>query len=164
MIFLTHLAFALLLAIIYMQQAGLNLHPLGFTLAVLFASLIPDIDTGTSILGKRVKYLNHFLEHRRFFHSIIFMVMAAIGAGYIARSPDLAIATIIGISSHLFLDALTPKGLYVFWPTKLSIKGWFRTGGIFDMLIFILCIAGIFYALYYYDIKTITSLYKHMVV
>jgi inner membrane protein len=160
MIFLTHLAFALLVAVFYIKEIGINLHPVGFILAVLFASLIPDIDTATSFLGKRVKYLSHLLEHRRFFHSIIFMVMAAISAAYLGKNPELAVAALIGIASHLLLDSLTPAGLYLFWPSKLPVRGWFRTGGIFDMLLFAIFIAAIFYTLYLLDITTMSGLFQ----
>jgi inner membrane protein len=131
------------------------LHPAGFLFATLIAALLPDIDTGTSFFGKHIKPLNHFLEHRTFFHSILFMTMVAISAAYLGKNTDLAIAVFIGMTSHLFLDTLNPAGVYLFWPAKVIARGKFKMGGIAEIILFVAIVLAIFWTLYYYNITSI---------
>jgi len=59
-----------------------------------------------------------------------------------------AFGFLIGFLSHLFLDCLTLKGVILFWPiSKKRIKGFFKTGGIFETFLFFILLFVDFYLL-----------------
>jgi len=70
MLFKTHLAINLFFAMFF---AGYAEHKIVFLALVLFATLIPDIDSLNSYIGRRAKPLStiisFFSKHREFFHS-----------------------------------------------------------------------------------------------
>jgi inner membrane protein len=137
MIFLTHLSFALLLGLALLKVTNFSLPVLLFLGAVAVSSLLTDIDTATSLIGSKVKAVSFFFGHRRFFHSIVCLVIAASLIFNLTKNPDYSLAFIIGYGSHLLLDSLTRGGTALFWPAKLMVKGPFKTRGLFDMLLFI---------------------------
>ena len=158
MIFLTHAALGILLGIIYLHHGvSYTSAPLVF-LTILVGALLPDIDVGTSYLGRHLRPLNDFFQHRKFFHSLAFMTLGAIALAFLLHNPDYAVAFMLGFSSHLFLDSLTPGGLYAFWPARLSIKGKFKTGSFFDWTLLAVFVALIFYYIYAYNIDLVAQL------
>ncbi|MFP4424332.1 MAG: metal-dependent hydrolase [Candidatus Woesearchaeota archaeon] len=128
----THAITALLIALTF-----------GFTLpqalVALLASLLPDIDTAESKLGRRTKYLSWLLkfglEHRGPIHSFLFMIIcAAILQLYI---PAFVLPFILGYTSHLILDSLNYKGTRPFWPLGYRIKGFIKNGSIMEYTLLI---------------------------
>ena len=107
--------------------------------AVLFAffgSLFPDIDSATSLLGRRVPLIGRVFTHRGFFHSIIALLLFSwlileafgnfAGAGFL-----------VGYLSHIILDMTTKAGVKVH-PLPLKISGPLKTGGVVDSGLFII--------------------------
>lgn len=96
--------------------------------AIIVGSLLPDIDVGSSKLG-RYNPFAIIIPHRGVTHSLLFTVL--VGAIY----KPLA----IGILTHLILDMLNPKGVSLLWPMPLKIHlpiiGNIDSGGIIDFLI-----------------------------
>lgn len=101
------------------------------------SSVIPDIDTRQSLLGKALPLLSgpisyHFV-HRTITHSLGFQVFIGVMA-YIALPADYVAAVVCGLVSHAFADMLTLSGVCWFWPSRVrcvlpgSAKYRFETG------------------------------------
>jgi len=143
----THALVGLLIATLLVRfmnslgQVSLFSQLLVFTL-VLFGSLFPDIDSVTSILGRKTKLFAYVFDHRGFFHSLVLLLLVSI-----ILSESLfffaGMAFFLGMLSHLILDAITKEGLRPFFFTR-RIKGPFVVGGfletIFRMILFILLV------------------------
>jgi len=44
----------------------------------------------------------------------------------------------VGYVSHLFLDCWTKSGVRLFWPFRYKIKGFVRSGGVIEDVVFVL--------------------------
>ena len=95
----------------------------------LFATLLPDVDSGFSYLGKKPLFrpLNYFVKHRGFFHSLTFA--ALLGFVLAFYYPVLAFPFFLGYSFHLVADSFTVEGIRPFWPLKGEVSGSLRVGG-----------------------------------
>lgn len=139
MMFITHMSVALFAGLLKVRLIPIPINKYAFLLIVVFASLLPDIDTDSFISRKlKLKTLSHFFKHRGFFHSIIPMVFLIILAFLITQNIYYSLAVFIGFASHLFFDSFTTKGTTLFWPHKLRIRGPLKTGGVFDW-VFLVC-------------------------
>lgn len=105
--------------------------------ALVAGSILPDIDSPKSIVGRHVPVLPRILPHRTITHSLLFCAAA------FAIHPYLA----LGILIHIGLDMLNPKGVHFFWPASKLVRapyisrhlpqdGWFDhfLGGTFFLL------------------------------
>lgn len=87
----------------------------------LLAGLLPDIDTGTSWIGRRLPPLSRWIErhlgHRREIHTI-WPPLAFWAAGNFLYPPlePYADAATIGYLSHLAVDTFNPEGIAPFLP------------------------------------------------
>ncbi len=135
----THLLFGLLLGVLAVFFFDVNLW---FFAAVLLGSLVPDLDEQRSILGRRVRIFSWLFEHRGICHSIFFWALFALLFFVVLGDLDVFLGFTIGFASHLLLDSLTRQGIVLF-PTKIRLRGFLRSGGIFDYLIFYGCIVVI---------------------
>jgi len=124
MLFRTHLALAILLAIIIFPY----LHEKIIFLFILFiATLLPDLDL-------------HFF-HRKFLHSFTFCLLLTFFLTL--ASWNIALPFLIGYSLHLLADSFTPQGIKPFWPLQWKIKGKLKTGSFKETVLFyiiLLCI------------------------
>ena len=111
-----------------------------FGLGLLF-SLIPDLDTPKSLLGRLFppsKWLNTRFGHRTLTHSALFL-----GLSYIVGP-----AAFLGLASHILLDLLTPSGVQLAWPQNTSyviLGGPVKTGGRTENSIFLLLLGASFW-------------------
>ena len=130
----THIAISFLFFLIFLDYI---FSPLIFLFAAFIGTILPDIDTRFSSIGKKKKYriLQYFSEHRGFFHSFTFLFLI-LGVLFVF-SKIVAFGFAFGFSLHLFSDALTKKGISPFYPFKLRIKGFLKTGGYIEKIIFI---------------------------
>jgi len=48
----------------------------------------------------------------------------------------------VGYISHLFLDCFTVSGVKSFWPFGWKIKGFVKSGGIAEQVVFVLLLLG----------------------
>ncbi len=107
----THLATGMLAATLIGQP------PAGIAVAGVF-SLLPDLDTPESKLGRKLPFislpLNLIFGHRGMLHSLLAVIIAYIAA--IQFFPTWAIPMTIGYASHLILDSLTPSKIPWLWP------------------------------------------------
>ncbi|MDI6737936.1 MAG: metal-dependent hydrolase [Nanoarchaeota archaeon] len=145
MMFKTHLAIGALAGIslfhYYMPE-----QPFAFALVFLFASILPDIDTTKSAIGKRLwpvsSILTLFTRHRGFFHTV-WIPLAVLGIGFYLKIALLAAFT-MGYLVHLLSDAITEEGVSLFSPLiKHHTKGFIKTGGKLEYVFLILVCAGI---------------------
>jgi inner membrane protein len=119
-----------------------------FIAILLTASVIPDIDSHKSKIGKKIKpvsfLINFFLGHRGIFHSVFLPLL--ISLLILLINYELTIAFFIGYLSHLVLDSLTPGGIMLFYPfSKKRLKGFIRTGSLVENILFILLLILCFY-------------------
>ena len=142
----THLLFGLFLGILFL---GYFDNSLLFLSVVIVSSLLPDIDTLHSFVGKRLPPLSFVIYllfgHRRFFHSLICLGVVAFLISFFHST--LALGFLIGYSSHLFLDALTPEGIWPLFPFHFKIKGFIRTGSFFEHIFFVFLVFLVLFTL-----------------
>lgn len=87
-----------------------------YTIVAMFSSIIPDMD---------LKYM-----HRKLLHNLFAPVLLAISVYYLLswlgiNACHLALSLILGWLSHVLLDTITIKGVYLFYPlvdTKIALK------------------------------------------
>ncbi|MCF7798741.1 metal-dependent hydrolase, partial [Candidatus Woesearchaeota archaeon] len=136
----THLLAGLLIGFFFFSFVDTILHSFIVLFLAVVGSLLPDIDTTTSLLGRRVKIIGFLFKHRGFFHSLLFAFLITLIVVELS-SPVFGMAFGLGVFSHLLLDAITKEGLS-FWPIPLHIKGYIRVGSFIEhvlQLILLFC-------------------------
>ena len=123
----THLAIAFLLGLLVYFYFPNEM----FFGVLLLSALLPDIDMQQPFRS--------LLSHRGFLHSFIFLVIAS--AFLSLFSFQFAAAFFLGYVSHLASDALTPHGIYPFWPSSKRISGPIKVGSILEKILFFLICA-----------------------
>lgn len=79
--------------------------------------------------------------HRSFSHSL--MALAAFAAATYLTCPSLAPYVALGFATHLVLDALTYRGLRLFWPASHTLSARLcKTGGIADACCLVAALVG----------------------
>lgn len=146
MIAVTHQTFGItfgLIAIIILQLVGIHPEGIGetifFFLLVLLGSLLPDLDTTKSKLGRKLWpiafLISLFVKHRTATHSLLFVGGVIISSGFAVIILKLtwfyALAIGLGTISHIAGDWLTSRGvplLYPFRKERFKAPITFRTG------------------------------------
>ncbi|MGL5330899.1 MAG: metal-dependent hydrolase [Peptostreptococcaceae bacterium] len=116
-----HLTFSIPLSIMFSYTVQL---PPELTLlsiaATSLGSLLPDIDTPHSFLGRRIFpiswLINKVFHHRGIFHSIIFYTIIFIPLPYFfctMTGGTIIVSLYIGIISHILLDRVTTNIKYL---------------------------------------------------
>lgn len=157
----THLLFGVLCGIVASQAIPMDA---GQQIAVIAAcsigSLAPDIDSPQSMINNfmpPLRLMTLFVSHRGIFHAIwiplllitsywsndAILYLSQIAGVQGFTIPDFILPVLwaigIGWSSHIFLDALTPRGIPFFYPVGKSINLLpkiisIRTGGIVEFV------------------------------
>jgi len=139
MLFRTHIVFSLAVYFLLSYYVAMPFYVLIF---VLLATAFVDIDIKNSRFGNRWYFrpLQWFTRHRGFLHSLV----AGLGLSLILGGINLwaGFGFFIGYLSHLFLDCLTKSGVRLFWPLSFKIKGFVRSGGIAEQVVFVLLLLG----------------------
>lgn len=148
----THITFGLASGIVTLDYIAItpNELPVYFT-GLIIGSLINDIDTPKSTIGRKLPLISHLLKilfgHRNFFHSLLFYAfLFSITRAFLPFSLHMGIA--IGSASHLIGDMMTSKGIKLLFPiVKKNIKFplTFVTGGYFEKLLMFCFSAYILY-------------------
>jgi len=140
MMFKTHVAFGFLAGILtidYLSPANQIL----FISLVMLGAILPDIDHPNSKIGSKFKIIGFLFEHRGFFHSFLMIPLISVLIFYFTRSYTLIMPLGIGYGSHLISDAVTKEGIMPLHPlTKIRIRGFIRTGGALEYILFFLII------------------------
>ena len=112
-----------------------------FLILLLLGSLLPDIDSPYSKLGRKIKPISGVIKfifgHRGFFHSVIPAILIYVVFRYILDMRLIGVALLIGYILHLVIDGLTKEGVNYFYPfVKFRMSGFVKTGGMLEWLIF----------------------------
>ena len=139
MLYYTHLAFGFLLGLVGINYFNIQ-NQILFIILVLFAALLPDIDSPNSKLGSKVKIISLFFKHRGILHSLLILPVISLILLYFNYS-RFSLPVLIGYVSHLIGDSITKEGIMLFSPlSKFRIKGFIKTGGIIEHIIFIVLV------------------------
>ena len=108
-----------------------------FVFVALAATILPDIDSGFSTIGKHkvFKIFQFFTQHRGVFHS--FSMCLLISFLIALYFPIFAFPFFLGYSVHLFADSFTVEGIRFFWPFKARSAGLLKVGGVTEHALFI---------------------------
>ena len=138
MLMKTHLAIGIFAAFLLLDKVT---YGVAFFIVTLVASLLPDIDSGFSTLGKQgiFKPIQFLTRHRGFIHSFtICVIISVILSLYL---PILALPFFLGYGLHIFADSFTVDGIRPFWPLRYESKGILRVGSLVEEMLFtIFCI------------------------
>ncbi|MDP7244474.1 MAG: metal-dependent hydrolase [Flavobacteriales bacterium] len=139
MMYYTHLAFGLLVALLALDFFNIQ-NKLLFVLIVVFFSIFPDIDDTKSKIGKKNRQISRIINilfgHRGFFHSIYVPLILYYIFYYVNK--EIGAAVLVGYFSHLFMDALTRKGIKPFYPLiNKRINGFFKTNSLLEKIFFL---------------------------
>ena len=149
MLFRTHLAFSFLIGLYLIDFLTIEKQIL-FMVVLLFFSVFPDIDEGSSKVAKRLKpfsYLASIFGHRGVFHTVYFPIAISLVL-FVFDLRLISIAVLIGYLLHLILDSITKKGVAFFYPlSKIRVRGFVKVGSLVENLIFIVLIVLIVYRL-----------------
>ena len=93
-------------------------------IASAVGGILPDIDHRHSMLG-RFCFLWLICRHRGFTHSLLALGVVAVSS-LLLLPTDWCFGLVLGYSSHLLLDYLTPMGIPLTWPNpkRFSIRRW----------------------------------------
>jgi|SRR3989344_195572 len=129
----THIAIGL--------AAGLYFLPLVknkmlFIPLVLAATLLPDIDSINSNIGRKRIFMpiQLFLKHRGPLHSYTICILISLALAFFY--PVFSLPFFLGYSFHLLADSFTINGIKPFWPLKHVSNGKVTTGGLIDKALF----------------------------
>ena len=118
---LTHITFGLLTTSGTFTLVAAPLHrDLPAAGAAVLGSLLPDIDSPHSVLGRLVPGLSAALErwrHRTVTHSLLALAslsLLSLPLGWTV--PSAYAALLLGYASHLLADCATVSGVMLFWP------------------------------------------------
>jgi inner membrane protein len=139
MLFKTHIVFSLAVYFLLTYYIAMPPYVLIF---VLLATAFVDIDVESSKFGNRWYFrpLQWVTRHRGALHSLVFALLLSLILGYISLWAGFGF--FVGYISHLFLDCFTLGGVKLFWPLKFKIRGFVRSGGIVEDVIFVLLLLG----------------------
>jgi len=139
MLFRTHIVFSLA---VYFLLSYFIAMPFYVLIFVLLATAFVDIDIKNSRAGNRwyLRPLQIFTKHRGFLHSLFLAVLLSLILGSVSLWAGFGF--FVGYVSHLFLDCFTKGGVKLFWPFGWKIKGFVRSGGIVEQVVFVLLLLG----------------------
>ncbi len=112
--------------------------------ACIIGAIIPDICHTGSKIGRKLPLLSHIIRllfgHRTVTHSLLFMIALGAVLSFFSVPTGIRSGLLIGIASHLLLDAATTRGIAFLWPIKLKVRLplYTRTGGSVEHVFMIL--------------------------
>jgi membrane-bound metal-dependent hydrolase YbcI (DUF457 family) len=126
MLIKTHMAFAFLMILLFIEQVN---NKFTFVLMVLVATALPDLDSGFSSFGRHLIFrpLQFFVKHRGILHSFTFAVVASFILAIFW--PVASLGFFVGYSVHLICDSFTKTGVQPFWPFRAKSSGFILSGG-----------------------------------
>ncbi|MFC7391912.1 metal-dependent hydrolase [Scopulibacillus cellulosilyticus] len=116
-----------------------------FLAACAGGALLPDICHSGSKIGRKLPVLSRLINgvfgHRTFTHSIFFLiVVSAFFTFFLPHMNWLRDGVLIGMLSHMILDAATTNGIALFWPIKWKVRFplYTHTGGTIEHVIMVI--------------------------
>ena len=116
----THITFAGFLYLLLLAPVGMSVS-LANALLVVFASVLPDIDTPESTIGRCAPFISRRVErtfgHRTLTHSAAGMAaLGVLALPLLAFNRECYVCFLAGYASHPFLDTMTSTGVKLFYP------------------------------------------------
>jgi membrane-bound metal-dependent hydrolase YbcI (DUF457 family) len=116
----THITFAEFVYLLLLTTTGVALSGLNAAFVAL-AAVLPDVDTGSSYVGKSLPFLSSWLErrfgHRTLTHSALFLlILALVALPLDLLSSDAYFCLVVGYATHPFLDTMNVNGVRLFYP------------------------------------------------
>lgn len=118
--------------------------------ACVLGAIVPDICHSGSKIGRKLPFLSRVIRllfgHRTVTHSFFFIILLGFLLSFFSVSEGIRSGLLIGVASHLVLDAATARGIALLWPIKLKVRLPFytHTGGaaenVFMMIITLACL------------------------
>lgn len=103
-------------------------------------SILPDIDSRNSLLGKSLPFIPKLIKHRTITHSLLFIIGCYFINYYL----------MVGCCVHLILDMMTKQGCPLLYPFnkkfRFPLAGFVKTDGKFEKLLFFI---GLIYIMYF---------------
>ena len=129
----THIVIRLALGLYFLPFVS---HKLLFIPIVLASSVLPDIDSLSSQVGRKMIFrpVQVFLKHRGVLHSYTFCIFVSLI--FALLYPIFALPFFLGYSFHLLADSFSVNGIRPFWPLKFQSSGVVKTGEVVDKAIF----------------------------
>lgn len=133
----THLAVSIFFILLFFSRVE---YKLAFVAVALTATLIPDIDSKFSKLGRKklFRIVQFFLKHRGMLHSFSFLIAVTLLLALFF--PIIALGFFLGYALHLFADSFTLEGIRPFYPLKRKVNGKMNSGSRTETLLFFLVI------------------------
>ncbi|MGP4040103.1 metal-dependent hydrolase [Gracilibacillus sp. D59] len=126
--------------------------PAWFIFAGAIGGIIPDICHGGSKIGRKFpllsKLINTLFGHRTFTHSLLFLLLIGFLLSMMTSNASLIAGIIVGIISHLLLDAATKQGIKLLYPVNITVRFPFttKTGGTVENIVLLgLTLVTIYY-------------------
>lgn len=127
--------------------------PEWFIAAGAAGGLLPDICHSGSKIGRRFpalsRVVNTIFGHRTFTHSLLFLALLALILSKAGSNPSITAGLLVGMVTHLILDATTKQGIKLLYPAKITIRFPLTTrtsGKVEGILLLLLTIVTLYYA------------------
>lgn len=141
MLMKTHLAISIFAILFIISSVSSKVV---FVVVALVATLLPDIDSGFSTMGRHAlfKPLQFFTQHRGMVHSFtLCLIFSLLFAFYV---PVLTLPFFLGYGLHLLVDSFTTEGIRPLWPLRFEAAGLIRVGGTIERALFLaFCVADL---------------------
>ncbi|KHF39894.1 metal-dependent hydrolase [Halalkalibacter okhensis] len=148
----THLIGGLTAAVVFESQFSVTINePIIFYSSALIGAIIPDICHPKSMIGRRLPILSKMFSsvfgHRSFSHSLLFLFFVYFLTDQLVFSfaDELQLGLLLGIGSHIILDAITPQGVKLFYPIKMNVRTpiYVKTGSVIGESVVTICLGGV---------------------
>ncbi|MCC2248950.1 metal-dependent hydrolase [Virgibacillus sp. AGTR] len=108
-------------------------------LCFALGTVLPDIDSNTSTIGKYIAPISSFIPHRTITHTIWAALLIAGIAWYFESIYLLALA--LGYTAHIVEDSFSEQGIHWFYPVpsfrrKRRLPFTYETGGVAESMMF----------------------------
>ena len=114
---------------------------------VLLGSIFVDIDSSSSKVARRFWLFSWLFKHRGVIHSLFACLFLSSLVGMF--NLWFGFGFFVGYISHLLIDCFTFAGIRIFWPLKFKVKGFVKSGGwVEDVLFVFLLVLNILFALH----------------
>ena len=143
------MVFAILVGLVSFRYLGSGNAWLWMLLAGV-GGVIPDIDIPQSWVGRKSGVVSEIVSfafgHRGFIHSVwMVLILSVLMFGVVGI---VSVGLLIGYLSHLFLDCFTKQGIYLFYPFRKKVRGFVRSGGLVDWLLFWVFFGGVMFIIF----------------
>lgn len=103
-----------------------GLDPVTMAAAGSVGALIPDLCHTKSKIGRKFPLLSALISsvfgHRTFTHSLLFLLIIYFLATTYIPNDSLSIGLLVGMASHLILDAGTVNGIKFLFPASIKVR------------------------------------------